>query len=396
MSAIDSLIESLCPHGVRYLNLFEVSSYVRGITYSKDDEDEQGEFIVLRANNIDVHSNCIDLSGLKRIRSSVRVRAEQSIVSGDILMCAASGSKVHVGKVAFFKETPDNNLLFGGFMAVIRANGKVNSRFLYHLLIGKTFSDYLERSLNTTTINNISASLLEGFKVPVPPLEVQHEIVRILDTFKELEVELEAELEARKKQYEHYRYKLLSTDLPAGVTFKTLGDLLGPIRRGKRLTKVNLAEAGSIPVFHGGLNPIGYHDESNTAGETVMVINTGASSGTVGWSHTPFWCSDGCFALPHSNVISPRFLYHFASLNEKYFTEKVRKAGIPTLAAESILSLPMPVLPLSKQLEIARTLDAFFELASNLSRGLPAEIEPRRKQYEYYRDRLLTFKERAA
>jgi type I restriction enzyme S subunit len=208
MSAIDSLIERLCPHGVRYLNLFEVSSYVRGVTYSKDDEDEQGEFIVLRANNINVHSNCIDLSGLKRIKSSVRVRAEQTIVSGDILMCAASGSKAHVGKVAFFTETPGNNLLFGGFMAVIRANGKINSRFLFHLLIGKTFSNYLERSLNSTTINNISASLLESFKVPVPPLEVQHEIVRILDNFTELEAELEAEQVARKKQYEHYRKSL--------------------------------------------------------------------------------------------------------------------------------------------------------------------------------------------
>ncbi len=76
--------------------------------------------------------------------------------------------------------------------------------------------------------------------------------------------------------------------------------------------------------------------------------------------------------------------------------DKVRKAGIPTLAAESILSLPIPVLPMTKQLEIAEFLDAFFELTSHLSNGLPAEIEPRRKQYEHYRDMLLTFKELAA
>jgi type I restriction enzyme S subunit len=217
--------------------------------------------------------------------------------------------------------------------------------------------------------------------------------VRILDQFKELEAELNAELSARRQQYRHYANKLLTTQLPTGVKFKTVGELLGPIPRGRRLTKSNLAENGSIPVFHGGLNPIGYHDESNTLGETVMVINTGASSGNVGWSSEPFWCSDGCYALPHSKEISSRFLYHYASLNDRYFIDKVRKAGIPTLAAESVLSLPIPVVPLARQLEIVRVLDSIYELFSSLSFGLPAEIQVRRKQYEYYQDKLLTFPE---
>jgi type I restriction enzyme S subunit len=230
-------------------------------------------------------------------------------------------------------------------------------------------------------------------RIPLPPFQIQEVIVSILDKFTELDTELEAELEARRKQYAQYRRRLLSTHLPANVEFKTLKELLGPIARGKRLTKANLAEVGSIPVFHGGLEPIGYHDKSNTPGETVMVINTGASSGSVGWSTTPFWCSDGCFALPHSNEFSSRYVYYYASLNEQFFMDKVRKAGIPTLAAESIYSLPIPVLPMAKQLEIVGILDAFLGLASDDSMGLPAEITARRQQYEYYRNKLLTFKE---
>ena len=124
-----------------------------------------------------------------------------------------------------------------------------------------------------------------------------------------------------------------------------------------------------------------------------MIINTGASSGSVGWSSEPFWCSDGCFALPQSENLSSRFLYFYASLQERYFTSKVRKAGIPTLAADSVLSLPVPVLPLSRQLEIVEVLDALLDLTSNLSFGLPAEIEARRKQYGHYRDKVLTFPE---
>jgi type I restriction enzyme S subunit len=93
--------------------------------------------------------------------------------------------------------------------------------------------------------------------------------------------------------------------------------------------------------------------------------------------------------------LSSRYLFHYASLNQKYFTAKVRKAGIPTLASDSILSLKIPVLPLARQIEIVRILDTLLDLTSSLSIGLPAEIEARRNQYQHYRDKLLTFPEPA-
>ena len=179
---------------------------------------------------------------------------------------------------------------------------------------------------------------------------------------------------------------LIAELAPKGVEFKSLGELLGNIPRGRRLTKSNLAVDGAIPVYHGGLDPIGFHDRANTPGETVMIINTGASSGTVGWSEVPFWCSDGCFALPHSESFLARFLYYYASAHHRFFVDRVRRAGIPTLAADAVLSMRVPVPPLEVQREIVRVLDQFTQLEAELE----AELEARRRQYEYYRAVLLS------
>jgi type I restriction enzyme S subunit len=174
--------------------------------------------------------------------------------------------------------------------------------------------------------------------------------------------------------------ELVSELCPEGVDYKTLGVLLETIPRGKRLTKSDLPQGGSIPVFHGGLEPIGFTDQANTPAMTVMVINVGASAGNVGWSEKPFWCSDGCFALPHSNLILPKYLYYCASTNQRFFVDKVRKAGIPTLAAASVLTLGIPVPPLQIQREIVSILDKFTQLE--------AELEARKSQFIYFVDRI--------
>jgi type I restriction enzyme S subunit len=179
--------------------------------------------------------------------------------------------------------------------------------------------------------------------------------------------------------------ELIAEHCPGGVEFKTLRELLGNIPRGKRLTKSSLAADGSIQVFHGGLDPIGFHDRANTPGKTVMIINTGASSGTVGWSEVAFWCSDGCFALPHSKAVQARYLYYYAVANQKFFVDRVRRAGIPTLAADAVLGMRIPIPPLEVQLEIVRVLDQFIQLEAELE----AELEARRRQYDHYAGVLL-------
>jgi type I restriction enzyme S subunit len=208
MSRIDELIAEHCPDGVEFKTVGDIATYTRGVTYGKNDEQTDGAIRVLRSNNITLSSNTVNFDDVKTVSDSVRVRDNQWLRANDILISAASGSKAHVGKVAYIYE--DIEYCFGGFMAVLRTSSGMDSRFLFHLLIGSTFSNHLDSALSTSTINNLNASIMNAFRVPVPHLEVQREIVKVLDTFTKLEAELEAELEARRRQYQYYRDALLT------------------------------------------------------------------------------------------------------------------------------------------------------------------------------------------
>lgn len=207
MNKLQLLLDEFCPDGVKYYKFNDICDYYRGITYSKDKEaknEDLNPWKVLRANNISLETNTLNFNDIKLVKSDVSIKANQFLKAGDILICAGSGSKEHIGKVAYIKENTDYT--FGGFMAVIRCKRELNSRFLFHVLTGETFKKYLQVTLNSSTINNLNQNVMAGFCIPVPPIPVQEEIVRILDSF----TELTAELTARKKQYEYYRDKLLS------------------------------------------------------------------------------------------------------------------------------------------------------------------------------------------
>jgi type I restriction enzyme S subunit len=208
MSRIEDLIQDLCPEGVMYFPLTSVARIDRGLTYQKSDEDPNGSIAVLRSNNIDQASNTISLTDVKKLRSDLTPNPKTRLSVGDILISAASGSATHVGKVAFIARDPE--AYFGGFMMAVRSGNLIENSYLFHILTSRLFRDYLDQTLSSSTINNINAAVLDGFKLPVPPLEVQKEIVSILDKFTQLEAELEAELEARRFQYEYYRNKLLT------------------------------------------------------------------------------------------------------------------------------------------------------------------------------------------
>ncbi|WP_406865585.1 restriction endonuclease subunit S [Escherichia coli] len=163
---------------------------------------------------------------------------------------------------------------------------------------------------------------------------------------------------------------------------------------GKRLTKNLLSAEEKFPVFHGGLEPLGYYNKSNRPANTVMIINVGASAGTVGYSTVDFWSSDGCFCLEHNELLNNRFLYFALIGYQSLLKSKVRVAGIPTLDAivvnKLLIPIPCPENPeksLAIQSEIVRILDKFTALTAELT----AELNMRKKQYNYYRDQLLSF-----
>lgn len=164
------------------------------------------------------------------------------------------------------------------------------------------------------------------------------------------------------------------------------------VLRGRRLTKSQLSVNGKYAVYHGGIEPLGYYDHYNRTGNTVMVINVGASAGSVGYSKDDFWSSDGCYCLDFKDTIISKYAYYALLLQEHTLRSKVRYAGIPTLDAAVIDRIVITIPPITEQERIVAILDKFDALVNDISVGLPAEIEARRKQYEYYRNRLLTFK----
>jgi len=173
------------------------------------------------------------------------------------------------------------------------------------------------------------------------------------------------------------------------VEWKALGEVTN-VLRGKRLTKSQLTEGADFPVYHGGLEPLGHYVDSNRPANTVMIINVGASAGTVGYSYADFWSSDGCYCIEHSKSLNNRFLYYSLIGNQSLLRSRVRVAGIPTLDAVEVEKLEVPI-PCTDnpqksfeiQDEIVRILDTFTELT--------AELTARKQQYKYYRDNLLSF-----
>jgi len=193
--------------------LEDICSAIRGVTYSADDEVEEG-LKILRANNITLATNELNFDDVRNIKADFPVSEEQRLKKGDILMSAASGSKEHVGKVAYIAE--DTEYYFGSFMMVLRANEKVNPQYLFEFLSSKIFRGLLFRILGGTNINNLNFSMIKDFEIPLPSLEIQKKIAETASKNREKAKELE--LQARKMVAEVDSFVLgeLGIEMPEG------------------------------------------------------------------------------------------------------------------------------------------------------------------------------------
>ena len=270
---------------------------------------------------------------------------------------------------------------------------KVENRFIYHFL--KLSQERLMTKQHGAGIPALRTSEILDIPIPIPcptnprkSLEIQKEIVRILDSFTELTAELTAVLTARKKQYDYYREKLLSFE-EGDVEWKTLGEVVN-LQRGRRLVKSQLEETGKYAVYQNAMTPLGYYHESNVKAYTTFVICAGAA-GEIGFCDVDFWAADDvtCFITP--DIINNRFLYYFLQTQTHIINSQVRRASIPRLSKDVLEKLTIPIPSIAEQARIVSILDKFDTLTTSISEGLPKEIELRKKQYEYYRDMLLSF-----
>ncbi|WP_334137186.1 restriction endonuclease subunit S [Corynebacterium variabile] len=401
--AIAELLEELCPEGVKVVPTTNTVDFIRGLTYSKAEEDLLGDVTVLRANNISLQTSRLDFTDLKRItRKNKPIRPDLFLRANDILMAANSGSKQHVGKTTFITDDMPN-VVFGGFMAVLRSKPGVNARYIYHLLSSRAFLEYKNQVLQSSTINNIKQSTLEGFEIPLPPPEVQEQIVTILDTFTDLEASLNRELELRADQFAHALDSVFGNSTAPRSTLGQVGDFT----KGKGVTKAQLQDEG-IPAFHYGqvhtsyghsaTSTISYIDPKLIKNPTfahpsdLVLATTSEDDEAVGKAVA--WLGDedavvGGDAYVYSHSLEPRYVSYFFASHDfqlqkglKVYGTKVRRINDKGLSA---LTIPVPAPEVQEQ--IADTLDLFTGYTFNLRR----EIDLRRQQLEYYREQLLTF-----
>ena len=182
--------------------LSQICELVRGVTYKKGDEVESGGYKVLRANNIDRAKSDLVLTDIKHLSTSVNLSENKKLRANDIFICMASGSKEHIGKVSFIAE--DIDYYFGGFMGAVRCEPDlVEPRFLFYQLRNHKFNEFLRNRIAGANINNLNAKILYEFQVPLPPLEVQRELVaemegyqRVINDARELIEQTEDEISA--------------------------------------------------------------------------------------------------------------------------------------------------------------------------------------------------------
>ena len=282
---------------------------------------------------------------------------------------------------------PYENCVLGPNAILLRSD-EVNNKYLYYLFQGNNFQRDLSKITSSTGQTKFNKTNLKQIPIPLPPLSVQQEIVRILDKFTELEAELEAELDCRKRQYEYYRNNLLSYE-GNEVEWKTLGEVT-EIIRGKRVVKKDLAEEGMFAVFQNSMKPLGYYNKSNAPAQTTFIICAGAA-GEIGFMKDAFWAADDVYYFKNNQNLNNKYLYYFLLTQQIKISQQVRRASIPRLSKSSFDKLLIPLPPLEEQQRIATILDKFDTLVNSISEGLPKEIALRRKQYEYYREQLLSF-----
>ena len=275
-----------------------------------------------------------------------------------------------------------------GWASISGFGDRLNADYLYHYLSSDLVQDYWISKINSGSVSNLNSDIIKSLEIPIPPLAIQAEIVRILDTFTALTAELTAELTDRKKQYNYYRDRLLTFE-EGEAEWKTLGEI-GAILRGTAITEKE-ANLGDYPVVANGPSHNYFHDQSNRSGETIVIARSGVYAGLVSYWDIPIFLTDAFSIHPDNNALSTKFLYYVLKKDQIKIHNMSKGAGVPHVRAKDFESYKVPVPPLEEQARIVAILDKFDTLTTSIREGLPREIALRQKQYEYYRDLLLTF-----
>lgn len=365
MSKIDDLIKELCSGGVKVKELGDIAVVKTGQAINKTMiQNSPGDYPV-------VNSGKDPLGYYKNYNTE-----------DDPIGVTSRGAGV--GSVTWYEGRYFRGNL--NYSVTIKEKREIMNRYLFHLLLNNQNS--IQVLATYDGIPALNASNLKKLSVSVPPLEVQKEIVRVLDSF--------TELEARKKQYEYYRNTLLTFEDDRNITWVELGKVAKYEQPTKYIVRSSdYNDDFSIPVLTAGKTFIlGYTDESsgvyNASVHPVIIFDDFTTANK--WVDFDFKVKSSAMKIITSvdeGTALLKYIYHWLNTLPSGLVEGDHKRQ--WISSWSKKKIPIP--PLEKQQQIVSILDKFEKLTSDISIGLPAEIEARRKQYEYYRNKLLTFKE---
>lgn len=423
MSKLKELIDRLCPDGVEYKKLVSVANILYGYPFNSKLFCEDDSFIPL-----------IRIRDVKPAKASTYYSGEYSeeyiIHRGDILVGMDGNFNL--------EKWNDRDALLNQRVCKICSKDEsiASNRFLYHLL-GPIFKS-IEDELHSGTVIHLSAARINKISIPIPPIEIQTEIAEILDRFSDYAAELQAELQARKEQYEYYRNLLLTFNPSAcgcgtdgeqeikittcgggnyEITWKTMGEIgkfFGGLTGKSKsdFTNGNARFISYMNVYSNiALNQhmdeyvcIGKDEKQNTLeyGDSIFTGSSetpdecGMSSVVTKKPTEPLYLNSFCFGfrLNDKTLFDPDFLKHL--LRSKSIRSQIAKTanGVTRFNVSKALfaKIVLPIPPYELQVKIVAILDRFETLVNDLTQGLPAEIAAVRERYEYYRNKLLTFK----
>lgn len=406
MSKMQELIRELCPKGVEWKRMDEVFEMKNGYTPSKANQGfwENGDIPWFRME--DIRQNGRILSDSIQHITKEAVKGGRLFPANSFIMATTAT----IGEHALIIVDSLANQQFTNLTIRKSLIKQIHVKYLFYYLF--IVGEWCKNNTNVSGFASVDMKKFKKLEIPLPPLEVQNEIVRILDTFTAHAAELQAELQARKEQYEYYRNKLLTFDEnDESVKWMTLGEV-----------SVNVCSGGTPSTsnkkyYHGHIpwlrtQEVDWKDVIDTKikisedaiknssakiipPNCVIVAMYGATAGKTCINKIPLTTNQACCNLEiNKNIALYKYVYYW--LYKEYYKLKALGEGSQSnISGKKIKSYVIPIPPLSEQQRIVSILDKFESLVNDLSEGLPAEIAAVQEQYEYYRNKLLTFKRKS-
>ena len=410
MSKLDELIKKYCPDGVEYKPLWEVTIWDKKFNaVDKSKQKKVYNYPYLLAKDlfsIEVpDGNVFLLSTGEQTGWTTEKLAGDNLREGEVVTIPWGKSRAVVDCIKYYKGkfvTADNRIMTSGDVEIL------SNKYLYYCIMTK--GELIDSFYRGSGIKHPDMSKVLDMKIPVPPLPVQEEIVRMLDSFTSLTAELQdklnTEFQARRKQYEYYASNLFDK---ASIEWKSMGDIASFVygytdkaqdtgdTRFIRITDID--EQGHLKNEEPKYITINNEAKKSllSYGDLIMA-RTGATYGKTLYFESEFPSVYASFLIkiiPNKNIILNKYYWHFTrtSFYWEQANRLVTTGGQPQFNTPAIKQIKIPVPSIDVQKQIINILDKFDSLINDLTTGLPAEIAARQKQYEYYRDKLLTFKE---